>query len=158
MGCGMSDGRFDYETVRAVIVKNEGHRDERGSPDYNKQDRRFYSAQAYLWTEQGRAKRYHTATPYQIADDICKRLATGCEMFMELEGYVENYTFIPKPKHKDADTERRLKAFKTGMINSYSHMRFALKKDGSGYLMDSVARLITCRPLLITPITVLVQA
>ena len=65
-------------------------------------------------------------------------------MFMELEGYVENYTFIPKPKHKDADTERRLKAFKTGMINSYSHMRFALKKDGSGYLKDSVARLITC--------------
>lgn len=159
IGGGLSQGRFGGDVgIFAKIIaqelkelsKNElkrpfDHRD--------KFDRRLMRmAKAVLYTEQGRSKRFYTATSGQVADDFARRLADMARVELDLTGKVPDNTYIPAP-YKFTNPLMKGVADKAWgvMIKSYEAQRFKdvdPNNPSENYIIDHLANKITC-PILV---------
>jgi hypothetical protein len=150
LGGGLSMGRFgaDVGFMRRVIEQElKEIAKERGRPfDRNdKIDRRMMRmAAGILYTEQGRAKRYYTATSAQVTDDFARRITEMVNGRFDLEGLVPDNAYIAKP-HKftnPAMNEIAVEAWHVA-IDNYIEQRFQKSAKG-GYVLDNLAEIVTC--------------
>ena len=103
IGGGMSLNRFggDVDIVRRVLAQelNDIFQAKKAAgeslDDYD--EKMIIMATSILYTEQGRAKRYLSATPFQVMDDYADKVACILEDYLDMRGDVPNYTFINAP-------------------------------------------------------------
>lgn len=149
LGGGASFGRFggDVSIVRRVVAQElKQIAVERGKPfdRKNEEDRQMLRMASFvLYTEQGRAKRMYSATPDQVADDFGAKIVEMIEDRLDLEGLVEDFTFIDEVPELPEDYQRHARRSWKKAIKDYSDLRFATGEDGKSVL-SKLADKVTC--------------
>ena len=149
LGGGASFGRFggDVSIVRRVVAQElKQIAMERGQPldRKNEHDRQMLRMASFiLYTEQGRAKRMYSATPDQVADDFGAKIVEMIEDRLDLEGLVEDFTFIDEVPELPEDYQRHARRSWKKAIKDYSDFRFAVGEDGKSVL-SKLADKVTC--------------
>ncbi len=109
IGGGQSISRFggDVDMYRRLIaqeLKEILKEKVAGGEELDEYDHEvMIMATSLLYTEQGRTKRYSSATPHQVRDDFASKLSNQLKDLMDLRGDVPDNTFIDnKFKFSDA--------------------------------------------------------
>lgn len=109
IGGGQSINRFggDVDMYRRILTQELKEifkeKEERGEELDADDHRLMIMATSTLYTEQGRTKRYSSATPDQVRDDFAGKMTNQLQDLMDLRGDVPDNTFIdPKFKFSDA--------------------------------------------------------
>lgn len=150
LGGGMSTGRSGVNPMIVINTIAEELKSIVQERRYGRFDRRLKedrdimrSATTMSFTEQGRQKRYNMATPMQVASDFSRKLSRMISIRFDLEGLVEDHTFIDK---KSAFRNENVALFMEGLwkksIDRFSTMRFAKTKNGA-IILDILADEIT---------------
>ena len=150
LGGGMHITRFGgnpmllFNTV-AEELKDLVKKDGKGRFDRRVQEDRHImrSATTMSFTEQGRHKRYNMATPMQVADDFSRKLSRMVAVRLDLEGLVEDHTFIAeKPEFGKAKVQKRMDKLWKKAIKRFNRIRFAVDAEGE-IILDKLADKIT---------------
>lgn len=151
IGGGMSMGRFgaDVGFMRRVIEQELKEIAKENNFNYDRQNkvhrRLMRSSSAILYTEQGRSKRFFTATSNQVMDDFSRRVSEMIRGRMDLEGLVPDNTYIPAPyKFSNPKMEEiAIDAWKLA-IDSYIKNRFIESEHSDELILNNVADETTC--------------
>ena len=138
LGGGLSMGRWGSDVGIPRRVQEQKLKEiavERGVPfsHSDKTERRIMrAALAILYTEQGRAKRYYTATPGQVADDFANKIAEMIRGRLDLEGRVPDYTYIQRPGKMSPGLAELAPRLRDKAIDDFMKLRFAVSGDSNG--------------------------
>lgn len=133
-----------YTRYIAQILQEQAER--RGKP-FDPKDPKdrvlLQMASFFSNTEQGRAIRVHSATPDQVADDLCEKIGEMLGRRMELQGLVHKGTFIPPRGIYSPPTHAILMKNAYEMMQLYSAYRHAKSEKGEGNVLDNWAKIVS---------------
>ncbi len=153
IGGGGSLNRFggDVGMVRRIVAQElkdiiEDKKANGGEYDI-KDEKMLLMASSILYTEQGRTKRYISATQNQIRDNFAGKMVQIIQDVMDIRGNVPSYTFIDK-RHRFTP---EMKAVQNNAHHQarlyYKALTHAVKIDSNGnkeYVMDSYFGKVGC--------------
>lgn len=144
IGGGQSLNRFggDVDMVRRLLAQelkdilvdkkqNGGQID-----DYDRD--MMMMATSVLYTEQGRTKRMMSATPGQVCDGLMKKTTNILKDYLDLNGDVEDFTFIDRRKHFSEEMQHVQKGIWEKGIEDYSSFNMAFGTDENGNVTDDL--------------------
>ncbi len=147
IGGGGSLNRFggDVDMVRRIMAQELKEIIEEkiaNGGEYDAHDEKMLMAvSSILYTEQGRTKRYVSATPNQIRDNFSGKMVNIIQDVLDIRGDVPSHTFIDK-RHRFRDGMKAVQhnAIAQAMVG-YKALTHVVKKDkdgkADGLIMDS---------------------
>lgn len=144
IGGGGSLNRFggDVDMVRRIAAQelkeifkeklNEGQ-------ELDDDDRKMMiMAASILYTEQGRTKRFASATPGQVRDDFAGKMNNVLQDFLDMDGHVADHTFIDEKTTFSPEMEALNRSIYTKAIADYFGFANVHKADENGKPTDEL--------------------
>lgn len=144
IGGGQSLNRFggDVDMVRRILAQELKEifleKKDRGEALDEYDDKMIMMATSTLYTEQGRTKRYASATADQVMDDFAGKVTNIVQDYLDLKECVPDHTFIDD-KHKFSPEMNRLQRIIADRgITEYETFNKIVLKDENGKPSDTL--------------------
>jgi len=148
IGGGQSLNRFggDVDMVRRILAQElKGIFEEKlqnGEQLDEYDDKMMIMATSILYTEQGRTKRYASATADQVKDDFTGKLTNIIQDYLDMKGHVPDHTFIDERRGFSPAMDDLQRVIRDRAILEYDTFRNVVLKDedgkpGSKFILDS---------------------
>ncbi len=149
IGGGQSLNRFggDVDMVRRILAQElkdifeEKQKNGEELDEYD--DKMMIMATSILYTEQGRTKRYASATPDQVKDDFTGKLTNIIQDYLDMKGHVPDHAFIDERARFSPAMDDLQRVIRDRAILEYDTFRQVVLtgddgKPGSKYILDSM--------------------
>lgn len=144
IGGGQSNNRFGgdvdmYRRIAAQELKQILMEKQESGEELDQDDlRMMIMATSTLYTEQGRTKRFSSATPHQVRDDFAGKMANQLKDLTDLQGFVNDFTFIDPKFRFSPEMDALQRTVYEKAIDDYQGFAYTSLKGKNGKATDDL--------------------